>query len=140
MTITLYGDRICGGGDLINMINYMVDGFTDAGRASSPFRESKFLGFFPILGQYTNWGVEIDGIRCAAVHLFKTIEGFAWGDDPRDTVENARAKPWVLMFYGTDNYSCFLRFGNRPEALKQLGKLAGIDPEDKNLKMLFYNS
>ncbi len=118
----------------VNLINYMADGFS-----GGPFQEASFLGFLPITGEYSNWGVEIDGQTHCAVHLFRTIPGFVWGDDPKDTAENAIKNPWVLMFYGSDNSSCMIRFPTRKVAEARIAAMKSVshmgDPD-----MMYYNS
>ena len=135
--IKLYGDRICGGPPQLNLINYMAHSWLRLDEKSN-IRDGAFIGFLPILGDWTNWGVVISDTPCCAVHLVRTVSGFFWGDDPRDTAENAEANPWVMMFYGNDNSSCFLRFPTREAALAKLGTMKGVDAQAE--EMLYYNS
>jgi hypothetical protein len=72
------------------------------------------------------------------MHVFKPKEGFFWGDDPDDNAENAAKSPWVLMFYGSDNYSCFLRFASRERVTEWIAKNKSIDTKASGV--LFYNS
>jgi hypothetical protein len=102
----------------LTLINYMARPFGTPERGDQTY----FLSFVPINLEEDNWnwGVEIDGIACCAVHLVGpkgTGEPYWWGDDPRDTEENARANPWVLMFYGSDNSSWFSRYSTKEAAL-----------------------
>lgn len=74
-----------------------------------------------------------DGDLFVAVHLFKAEREFF---DP-ESDENFTEKPYVVLFYGTDNSSYGKRFVTKEEALQfiKLGYLAGID---QNLD--YYNS
>lgn len=125
-------NQITGGPDSIYLINHIAKPW-----GGPTFQDSLFLGFYPILGKH-NWGADINGTPCAAVHLFRPIPGFYWGDDVRDTAEYAERNPWVLMFHGSDNKSCFIRFENRDHALKWIEDHEGVDADAGEL--LFYNS
>jgi hypothetical protein len=132
--IKIYRDRICGGGDTLNLINYMAHTWS----RMRDMHEAAFIGFYPLLGQYTTWGVLINDTPCCAVHLMRSNPDWFWGDDPRDTAANSALNPWVLMFYGNDNSSCFLRFPDRKAALAWLGDHQGVDFGSE--EMMYYNS
>ena len=126
-------DRVMSPSSLANTISYMSTTFSK----SSTFDQHAFFGFLPVEGQYT-WGVGIDGVDHVAVHVFGTPEGFCWGDDPKDTEEESRRRPWVLMFLGADNSSCFMRFKERETAVRHLSSMSTV--HWKAPGMLRYNS
>lgn len=132
--IQLYGERICGGGYTLNLINYMAETWSRL----KNMHEAAFIGFYPLLGNYTTWGVTISDTPCCAVHLMRSEPDFWWGDDHRDNAENSAKNPWILMFYGNDNSSCFLRFPERKDALDWLAAHKGVDFGAE--EMLYYNS
>lgn len=115
---------------LVTSINYMSHGF-------SSFEEHQFLGWLLVEGHYT-WGIDLDGEPHVAVHLFRTPPGFYWGDGERDTLTLADKKPYVLMYYGCDNSSCFRRFTTSEEALAHHHLTNSVNWSDKEL--IFYNS
>lgn len=112
-------------------INHMSHAFSPP-----TFLEHQFLGFLQIKGQRT-WGVNLGENNYAAVHVFYTMPGFYWNDDPRDTLECATANPCVLMFLGCDNTSYMLRFKTKDAAVAYWSKLTAVEWTDK---LLFYNS
>lgn len=87
--------------DTVTTINYMVKPWA----LSS---ENTFRGFIPIIDQFDNWGVNLDDVRFAALHVFKYDRD--WGDDPRVTDFDAKMKPFVAMFKGDDDNSYYCRF------------------------------
>jgi hypothetical protein len=121
--------------EVLNLVNYMTSSWN-----RPTFNDSRFLGFIPI--EDGSWGVDLGGQICAACHLFRTgqnlsdDETFHWGDDPRDTAELAEEKPWVLMFKGNDNTSCFSRFSTEQKALDFFSRMKNVTLSDH----LFYNS
>ena len=128
--MTLIGKRLFGGPEQLNTINYMAGSWSSAN-----FLDASFIGFLPISGEW-NWGVEIDGVPCCAVHLFRTRPDFYWGDDERDTLEYATENPWVLMFFGSDNSSYFLRFPTREDALTVMSTMQSACSDN----LLYFNS
>jgi hypothetical protein len=115
-------------------INHMAESWVRMRNAT----DAQFLGLYPITGVYTTWGVMLEDEDFAAMHVFKTKEGFYWGDDPADTAEHAERAPWVLMFYGNDNASYFLRFASREDAIEWTAKNKSIDPNGPGV--MYYNS
>lgn len=110
------------------------------------FHDAEFLGWKEVDPSYT-FGTKMGmgGKDFTAVHVFNTgmdrcpgreNEPFYWGDDPRDTKEAAIAKPWVLMFYGCDNSSCFQRFTTKEEAVAHYHEVKLVVASD----YMFYNS
>lgn len=102
----------------------------------------EFMGWRPCDDDY-GWGIEMGGKNFCAVHLFDTStykgpgsKPFQWGDDPRDTIENAEANPWVLMFYGIDNTSFFSRHATKEDAVASFNNTHIANREN----LLFYNS
>ena len=117
-------------------ILYMTETWGDS------FPGAEFIGW-----KETDWtfGAKMGGKDFAAVHIFDTTtnrtpgrdpKAFHWGDDQRDTEELARAKPWVLMFYGCDNFSCFQRFTTKEEAVAHYHEVKLVVASD----YMFYNS
>lgn len=101
------------------------------------FADSRFLGWLKVDGVY-HWGIELEGEPHVAVHVFKTPTGFFWGDDGLDTLDLAAEKPYVLMFYGSDNSSFFMRFAALEEATKWYDDHDLVHYDEPGL--LFYNS
>ncbi len=122
-----------------NLVLYMTEAWTSFGDSH------EFLGWKEITpGE--NWGCAMGGKQFTAVHVFDTstrdfINGakdvFHWGDDPQDTALLAHANPWVLMFYGSDNSSCFSRHPTRQAAIDAFA--FQIEPVDR-FQFMFYNS
>jgi len=121
-----------------HLINYLSDNF------HSLDEENSFVGFIQIPNEkytliYNNNTLSHiaaqndDGELFVAVHLFKAEREFF---DP-ESEENFIEKPYIVLFYGTDNSSYGKRFVTKEEALQfiKLGYLAGID---QNLD--YYNS
>jgi hypothetical protein len=87
-------------------------------RVTCQWRENPthaFLGLTTIGGDYTAWGIEIEGTDHAATHLF--LYDTPWGDDPGDTEEVSVTRPWVLMFLGSEDRSFYRRFETEDEAI-----------------------
>jgi hypothetical protein len=117
-----------------NTLNYISQQWPRGKLVGQP----QYLGLVPIVGKYQNWGVQLEGEYFAAAHLFQTAPGFCWGDDPADTAEHADAKPWVLMFYGTDNASYFTRHATSFAAHQWLQNAKTIDYAAPGV--MYYNS
>lgn len=87
-----------------------------------------FLGLTPIGGDYTAWGLFIEGEYYAAVHLF--LYDAPWGDDRYETEEIAITNPWVLMYMGAQDRSFYRRFETEEEAIEHFEGLDGIRFDD----------
>ena len=118
-----------------NLLNYLSEPWPGGRTLVAP---SQYLGLLPIVGSYQNWGVLLDEEYFAGVHLFQTVPGFFWGDDPADTVEHGTAKPWVLMFYGTDNSSYFTRHATAEAARQWLQDNKAVDSNAPGV--MYFNS
>ena len=136
------GERLKASQYIGNLVLYMTEKWEGFG---SP----EFLGWKEIEPEDGNWGADMAGKSFTAVHVFDTsvldfedgnADVFHWGDDPRDTSIYAHANPWVLMFTGNDNFSCFTRHPTRQEAINAFH--AQITPVSRFLQpeLMFYNS
>lgn len=99
-------------------------------------KDWNFISFVPITGNYTNWGVDINGVNYAAMQWREMV--WTWGDDKRDTEENAKTRPFILLFQGSDNISYYKRFKTMKALTKYVDNMKDIDSTDEGL--LFYNS
>ena len=104
---------------------------TTLNRMSCLWREvptHAFLGLVPIGGDYTAWGVDVEGVDYCAVHLFQ--QDFPWGDDEYDTKETASKRPWVVMFLGEGSRSFYRRFVTEEEATTHFEGIDGVHFDD----------
>ena len=100
-------------------------------RVTCQWRENPthaFLGLSPIGGDYTAWGLHIEGDYYAATHLF--LYDVPWGDDAYDTEEISVTRPWVVMFIGSEDRSFYRRFESEDEAIAHFEGLDGIFFDD----------
>ncbi|MFZ3481635.1 hypothetical protein [Sphingomonas sp. 3-13AW] len=100
-------------------------------RVTCQWRENAthaFLGLAEIGGDYTAWGINVEGDYYAAVHLF--LYDVPWGDDPYDTEEVSTTNPWVLMFLGSGDRSFYRRYETEEEAIARFEELDGIRFDD----------
>jgi hypothetical protein len=124
------------------LVLYMTEEWTG-------FGSHEFLGWKEIEKEDGNWGAEMGGKSFTAVHVFNTLvldfkdgsnDFFHWGDDSRDTSMYAHANPWVLMFYGNDNYSCFTRHPDRQSAIDAFNAQTMPISRRFQTELMFYNS
>ena len=110
----IYGYHKKSDNDIVNLINYMSHGFID-------FKDHSFLGFIPIDYDGVNIGVKINNKKYTACHVFYTTVSYGYDD------EGIKDKPYILMFYGVDDTSYYLRFNLKQEAIDYFNNIKTFD-------------
>lgn len=112
---------------LMNLVNYMSN-FTN---------ETTFKGFVPLENE-EYFGIDIDGVQYAAIHLFNEPYTKARSDEQfKEEQYLAKGYNTLLVIYGSDNTSYMKRFKDKKSAEKWIQKTEELVRDDS---WLWYNS